>query len=115
MPTPANTTCPSLSWRALRMVSNSAAVWLCILSIVNALPCARRFQQFVDADHGEKFRPGFWAVNETVEILLHSRNRILVHQFDIVLHVPDHGLVHAVALVRRASERQLDDSVDRKE
>src|SRR5262249_26695050 len=71
MPTPANTTCPSSSWRALRIVSSSAAVWACALSIVDALPGARRFQQFVDADQGEELVPRFRPVDEALEILLH--------------------------------------------
>ena len=38
----------------------------------------------------------------------------LVHQSDVVLHVAKHRLVDAVAFVRGASERQLDDGIDRK-
>src|SRR5712692_438357 len=86
MPTPANTSCPSLSWRALKIVSSSAAVWLCALSIVNALTGARRFEQFVHPDQSEKFAPRFRPVDELVEVLRHARDRLLVHQPDIVLH-----------------------------
>src|SRR4030081_2027754 len=107
MPTPANTTCPSPSWRALKMVSNSAAVWLCILSIVDALPGAGRFEQLVGPDHGEKLVPRLRPVNEPLKILPHAIDRLAVHQFHVVLHVPDHRLVNAVAFVGGASLRQL--------
>src|SRR5271166_5468113 len=115
MPTPANTTCPSLSWRALKIASSSAAVWLCGLSIINARSGARSFQQFLHPEQGEKRTPGFRPIDELVEILLHAANRLLVDQPDILLHVAEHRLVDAVAFVRRASERQLDNGVDRKE
>src|ERR1043166_7577621 len=90
MPTPANTTWPSSSCRALRMVSSSAAVWP--LSIVNALPGARRFEQLVDPDQGEKLAPRFRRVDEAVQVLLHPVERILVHQRDVGLHVAEHRL-----------------------
>src|SRR5436189_5303121 len=84
MPTPANTVCPSLSWRALTMVSSSAAVCSCaLLSIIDALPGAGGFEQLVHADEGEKLAPRFRAVHVIVEILLHSVDRILVHQSHI--------------------------------
>src|SRR2546421_8905335 len=85
MPTPANTVCPSLSWRALRMVSSSAAVCSCArLSIIDALPGARRFEQLVHPDQGEEVAPRFGAVDELVEVVLHSLGRLLVHQSHIV-------------------------------
>src|SRR5713101_7351898 len=114
MPTPANTTCPSLSWRALKIVSSSAAVWLCALSIVDTLSGARRFEQLVHPDQREKLAPRFRAVDEPLEILRHALDRLLVHQSDIVLHVADHRLVNAIAFVRRASEGELDNGVYRK-
>src|SRR5947209_14190904 len=92
MPTPAKTTCPSLSWRALKMVSSSAAVWLCGLSIVNAPPPASRFEQFVDTNQCQKLIPRFRPVDEALKILLCSLDRILVHQIDVVLHMADHRL-----------------------
>src|SRR5690242_3047730 len=57
MPTPANTTCPSLSWRALRTVSSSAAVYVVPSLIVDARPGARRLQQLADTDQREKLDP----------------------------------------------------------
>src|SRR5215467_12425574 len=75
MPTPAKTTCPSLSWRALKMARSSAAVWLCILGIVDALPGARRFEQLVGADHGEKLVPRLRPIDEALEILPHPGDR----------------------------------------
>src|SRR3974390_185219 len=112
MPTPANTTWPSLSWRALRMVSSSAAVWPCALSIVDALSGTRCFEQFVHSDQGKKIAPAFRTIDEFFQILLHPGHGLLVHQADIVLHMPQHRLVDAVAFVRRASERQLDHGID---
>src|SRR6266508_4026565 len=97
MPTPANTSWPSSSWRALKMVSSSAAVWLWALSIVNALPGARRFEQLVDPDQTEKLAPRFRRVDEAVHVLLHPIDGILVHQRDVGFQVADHRLVHAVA------------------
>src|SRR5262245_38720765 len=86
MPTPAKTTCPSPSWRALRMVSNSAAVWLCMLGIVDALPGASRLEQLIGPDQGEEFVPRFRPVDEPLEVLLHAVDRVAVHQFRVVLH-----------------------------
>src|SRR5262249_33863284 len=81
MPTPANTTCPSCSWRALRMVNSSAAVWWAwVLSIIDALPGARGLDQAVDPDQAEELVPGLRRVDETLEVLLHARHRIAVHQ-----------------------------------
>src|SRR5260370_18431711 len=108
MPTPANTSCPSLSWRALKIASSSVAVWLCALSIVNARSGARRFEQFVRPDQSEKFAPRFRPVDERFKILLHACHRLLVHQSDIVLHVPEHRLVNPIAFPRGASEGELD-------
>src|SRR5258708_654040 len=105
-PTPANTTWPSLSWRALRIVRSSAAVWHS-LAIGNGLPRAGGLQQVGHADQIEELRPRFRTVDKTVQIFLHARHRILVHQADVVLHVPHHRLVDAVAFVRRAPEGQL--------
>src|SRR5262249_4327126 len=113
MPTPANTTCPSLSWRALRVVSSSAALEPCFLSIVNALPGAGRLEQFVDPDQGQKFAPRFRSVDEALDVLLHPFDGIVVHQRHVILHVAQHRLVNAVAFVRRTSERQRDHGVDR--
>src|SRR5262249_48224514 len=70
MPRPANTPCPSLSWRALRMVSSSAAVWLWCLGIVDALPGARRLDELVNVDQGEERVPRFRPVDEALEIVL---------------------------------------------
>src|SRR5437588_2336397 len=100
MPTPANTTCPSLSWRELNIVSSSAAVWLWALSIVDALSGARRFEQLVDPDQSKKLAPRFRAIDVAFEVLRHALDRLLVHQSDIVLHVADHRLLDAVAFVR---------------
>src|SRR5262249_47180158 len=115
MPTPANTTCPSLSWRALKIVSSSAAVWLWALSIVDALSRARRFEQLVHPDQSKKFAPRLRAIDMAFEVLRHAVDRILVHQIHVLLHVADHGLVDAVAFVRRASEGELDHGVHREE
>src|SRR5262245_712840 len=90
MPTPANTTCPSPSCRALSMVSNSAAVWLWLLGIVDALPGASRLEQLISPDQGEEFVPRLRLVNEPLEILLHAVDRVAVHQSRVVLHVGDH-------------------------
>src|SRR6185437_4879965 len=57
MPTPANTTWPSLSWRALRTVSSSAAVYVRPSLIVDARAGARRLQQLADTDQREKLGP----------------------------------------------------------
>src|ERR1700732_254515 len=80
MPTPANTTCPSLSWRALKIVSSSAAVWHCDLCIGDDLPGASGLQQIVHADEVEKLGPRCRTVDEAVQVLLHAGHRILVHQ-----------------------------------
>src|SRR5262249_834303 len=110
MPTPANTTWPSVSWRALRMVSSSAALYPG-LSIVDALPGARRLEQFVDPDQGQKFAPRFRCVDEALDVLLHPFDGIVVHQPHVIFHVAQHRLVNAVAFVRGTSERQLDHGV----
>src|SRR5690242_15118335 len=115
IPTPANTTCPSLSWRALRMVNSSAAVWVAALGIVNARPCPCRFEQLFHTDQGEKLAPRFRAIHELLEVVLHAFDRLLVHEPDIIFQVADHRLVHAVAFVRSASERKLDDRINGKE
>src|SRR5437588_3997885 len=104
MPTPANTTWPSPSWRALKIVSSSAAVWLWGLSIVNALSGARRLQQLVHSDQREKFAPRSRPIDVLVEILRHALDRLRVHQPDILLHVADHRLVDAIAFVRGRAE-----------
>src|SRR5271166_7065039 len=114
MPTPANTTCPSLSWRALRIVSNSAAVWLCALSIVDAVSGAGRFEQLVHPDQSEELVPRLRPIDVLIEILRHTLDRLLVHQSHIVLHVADHRLINAIAFVRGASERELDNGIYRK-
>src|SRR5215470_15991183 len=115
MPTPAKTTCPSLSWRALRTASSSAAVWFERLGIVNTLPRACGREQLVHPDQRQKFVPRLWPVNEPFEIFLHAFDGILVHEPDVVLHVAEHRFVDAVALVRCASERQLDHGIDGEE
>src|SRR5580692_10378928 len=84
MPTPAKTTCPSLSWRALRMASNSAGVGGCALSVVNGPSRASRSQDFVHSDQTEEIRPRFRTVHEPVQILLDPLDRILVHQTDVI-------------------------------
>src|SRR5262249_20175679 len=89
IPTPANTTCPSLSCRALRMVSSSAAVQLCFSSIVDAFPGARRLEQFFDSDQGQKVTPRFRSINETVHVLLHAFDRIAIHQRHVILQVAE--------------------------
>src|SRR5438067_2951816 len=70
IPTPANTTCPSSSCRALRMVRSSAALWFAILGIVNAPAGAGRLQQLVEPGQIQELGPGLRAVDEAVEILL---------------------------------------------
>src|SRR5215469_4040147 len=90
MPTPANTTCPSLSWRALRIVSSSAAVWVCALSIVNARSCACCFHELVEPDEVEELVPRFGPQHAALEILPHAVDRVFVDQLDVLLHVPDH-------------------------
>src|SRR6516165_5118770 len=114
MPTPANTTCPSPSWRALRIVSSSAAVWLCGLGIVDALSGASRLKQLVHPDQGEKLAPRFRPIDIAIEVFGHAPDRFLVHQPDVVFHMADHRLVDAVAFVRCASERKLDYGIHRK-
>src|SRR5262249_23213033 len=114
-PTPANTSCPSLSWRALSTVNSSAAVWLCTLSIIDALSRAGALEQLVDADQAEKLVPRLGAVDELFKISLHTLDRLAVRQTDIMFHVAEHGLVHAVALVRSTSKWQLDNRIDGKE
>src|SRR5438874_3552731 len=115
MPTPANTTCPSSSCRALRMVSSSAALWFAGLCIVDAPAGARRLQQLVEPDQLQELGPRFRGVDEAVEIFLHTLDGVAVHQLDIGAHVTQHRFVDAVTFVRRAAERQLDHGVDRKE
>src|SRR5579884_2783524 len=68
MPTPANTTCPSFSWRALRTVSSSAAVYGRPSRIVDAHAGAPRLQQLVDADQRQEVDPRFRAIDKTVEV-----------------------------------------------
>src|SRR5260370_32202219 len=69
MPTPANTTCPLLSCRALMMVSSSSAVYLRFSSIVDVLPGAPRLEQLLDPDQGEHLAPRFRTVAEGVHVL----------------------------------------------
>src|SRR3954449_12474742 len=110
MPTPANTTCPSLSCRALRIARSSAADTAGgALSVVNGPPRASGREQLIQADQIEKRRPRLRAVDVAIEILAHAVHWIAVGQAHVVLHVPEHRLVDAVALVRRRPERQLDD------
>src|SRR5437868_12306642 len=85
-PTPANTTWPSFNWRALRIESSSAVVWWDGLVIEDAPSAARCVQDFFHADHREKFRPRFRAMNIVVEIALHTADRVLVHLRDITFH-----------------------------
>src|SRR5580693_783720 len=66
MPTPAKTTCPSLSWRALRTASSSAAVGGPALRVVNEPPRPRGAEQLVHADQTEEFIPGSRTIDETV-------------------------------------------------
>src|SRR3974390_1885205 len=115
MPTPANTTCPSLSWRALNTASSSAAVWPCALVIIDAHSGARGLQQLIHADQGEELVPRFWSVDELVQILPHPADRLFVDQADIALQMAEHRFIDAVAFMRRTSEWQLDDRIDRKE
>src|SRR6266700_6164881 len=114
MPTPANTTWPSSSCRALKIVSSSAALWSVVLVIVDAFPGAGRFQQLVEADEVQELGPRFRPVNAPIKVLLHALDRIPVHQVDVVPHVAEHRLVDAVAFVWRSAERHLDDGIDRK-
>src|SRR5690348_68628 len=111
IPTPANTTCPSLSWRALRIASSSPAVYAA-LCVIDGRPRTRRVQDFLHPNQVEKFGPRFWPINETVEIFTHAADRILVHEIDVILHVPHHRFIDAVALVRRGTEWQFDHSID---
>src|SRR5271165_4181712 len=57
MPTPANTTCPSLSWRALRIARTSAAVCDCASVIVDAPPLLTGLDHLVHADQRQKVGP----------------------------------------------------------
>src|SRR5215470_1218739 len=107
MPTPANTTCPSRSCRALSTASNSAAVTHVSLRIVERPPRPCRLEQLAHTDEFEELRPRPRAVDETFEVLAHAADRIVVHEADVVLHVSKHRLIRAVALVWRAAEREL--------
>src|SRR5262249_30755248 len=115
MPTPANTTCPSLRWRALRTASSSVEVNFGALSIVNALSCPRGLEQIRDPDKLEKSFPGFWSIDVAFEIALRAFNRIAIDEIDVFVEVAHHRLVDAVASVRRAAEWQFDNRVDREE
>src|SRR5215210_7020834 len=83
MPTPANTTWPFLSSRALRIVSSSAAVWLRASIIVDAPPLADGVEDFFQPDEVEECGPGFRPVDVAVEVFLHAADRVLVHQADV--------------------------------
>src|SRR4029453_3000290 len=94
MPTPATTTCPSVSWRGLRVGGSAGAVYLGFLSIVDALPGARRLEQFLDSDQGEKFAPRFRSVDVAFHVLLHPFDGMVVHKRPVILNVTKHRLDH---------------------
>src|SRR5215211_2329045 len=97
------------------MVSSSAAVCVCASSIVDAPPRAGGIEQFFQSESIEKLGPRFRPVDEAVQVLLHARDRILVHEIDIVLHVPEHRLVGTVAFMRRTAEWKLHHRVNGEE
>src|SRR5215471_1997598 len=114
MPTPANTTCPSFNWRALRTASSSLAVYA-DLCVIDRRSRPRGLQDLVDPDEIEKRGPGFRPVHEPIEIFVHPGDRIVVYEVDVILHVSHHRLVDAVALMWRGPEWQFDHRVDSEE
>src|SRR5271156_394698 len=70
IPTPAKTTCPSRSSRALITARSSLAVQAEALVIIDAPPAAACLEQFVEAEQTEVLGPRLWLIEIALEVVL---------------------------------------------
>src|SRR5579885_1150131 len=121
MPTPANTTWPSLRSRLAITASSSLVVWLLargllfISIVIDAPPAPRGIEQLLHAEKVEIPGPALGAVEITCEVLGDALGRILLDEIRVHVVMPEEGLVNAVALVRCAAEGGLDHGLDGEE
>src|SRR5580693_2524495 len=78
-PTPANTTCPSSSWRALKIASISEAVQRWLSVIVDAPPLVGGLKQLVKADQRQKIRPRLRLIDVALKIGAHAFDWLRVY------------------------------------
>src|SRR5271169_124034 len=112
MPTPAKTTCPSRSSRALITARSSLAVQAAPLVVIDAPPAAARLEQFVEAEQTQVLGPRLWLVEIALEVVLAALVGVLPYLGGVEIEMLVQRFVEAVALVRRRAERHLDDGVD---
>src|SRR5208282_859016 len=115
MPTPAKTTCPSRSSRALITARSSLAVQVAGSVVIDAPPAPARIEQFVEAEQTQVFGPRLWTIEIALEVVLAALVGVLPDLGGVEIEMLEQRFVEAVALVRRRAERHLDDGVDGEE
>src|SRR5271166_5362368 len=115
MPTPAKTTCPSRSSRALITARSSLAVQTAGSVVIDAPPAPARIEQFVEAEQTQVLGPRLWTIEIALEVVLAALVGILPDLGGVEIEMLEQRFVKAVALVRRRAERHLDDGVDGEE
>src|SRR6516164_1148561 len=112
MPTPAKTTCPSRSIRALITARSSLAVQAEPLVVMDAPPAATSLEQFVEAEQTQILGPRLWLIKIALEVVLAALIGVLPDLGGVAIEMLVQRFVEAVALVRRRAERHLDHGVD---
>src|SRR5216684_2605149 len=112
MPTPANTTWPSRSSRALITARSSLAVHRAALVVIDAFPAAACIEQLLEPEEVEILGPRFRAVKIAVEVCPHAELGVLLYLGGVGVEMFEQGLIETIALVRRRPERNLDDGID---
>src|SRR5271156_3214266 len=115
MPTPAKTTCPSRSSRALITARSSLAVQAAGSVVIDAPPAPARLEQFLKAEQVEVLGPRLWFIEIALEVVLAPLVGVLPDLGCVGVEMLEQRLVEAVPLVRRRAERHLDDGFDGEE